>query len=273
MESVESEDPRFGGLDRLYGRGSVDVLRAAHVCVVGIGGVGTWTAEALARSGVGRITLIDLDDVCLTNTNRQAHAITETIGRPKVDAMADRVRAINPECAVHAVPAFFTARTAEQLLSPEVPFDVVVDAIDRPKNKALLIVACKARAIAVVTVGGAGGKQDPAAVARGDLASSVRDGLLRQVRWHLRREHGFPDKGPWGVAAVFSTERAVFPTASGEVCKVGGKAKASLRIDCDTGYGSASFVTGTFGFAAASSVVELILRGAVVSPATRTRFP
>lgn len=260
MEPTQTEDPRFGGIDRLYGRGAVDTLRAAHACVVGIGGVGTWAVEALARSGVGRITLIDLDDVCQTNTNRQAHALTTTVGRPKVEAMAERVRLINPECTLHPTSAFFTARTADALLTPEVPYGVVIDAIDRPKYKALLVLECKARGLPLVVVGGAGGKQDPALIRRGDLADTVQDGLLRRVRRVLRQEHGYPStKDPWGVAAVYSKERAVFPNPDGTVCAVGGK--ASLRIDCDTGYGTASFVTGTFGFAAAACAVEILLTG------------
>lgn len=262
MELQAEDDPRFGGIERLYGRAGGQKLAAAHVCVMGIGGVGSWTVEALARTGVGRLTLVDLDEICLTNVNRQIHALTDQVGRAKVEAMADRVRAIHPRCVVEPVSAFFTAKTAEGLLAT--PFDCVVDAFDHPRNKALLIARCRAAGIPVVTVGGAGGRRDPAAIKRGSLTTSIQDGLLRRVRKLLRREFAF---GPsdWGIPAVFSTEVATAP--EGVVCTPEGEDAAdsadaegvSLRIDCATGYGTAAFVTGTFGFHAAAAVVDVVL--------------
>ncbi len=256
MEVQLEEDPRFGAIERLYGGAGWARIRTAHVAVVGIGGVGSWTAEALARTGVGRLTLIDMDEVCLTNTNRQIHALTGTIGQPKVAAMAERVRLIHPGCQVNPVTAFFTARTADALL--EARFDCVVDAFDHPRNKALLISRCRAAGVGIVTVGGAGGRKNPAAVTRGDLTESIQDGLLRRVRKLLRREHAF-GSGPWNIPAVFSTERGEGP----EVCETeedsDGGVPTSLRIDCATGYGTAAFVTGTFGFIAAAATIDLVV--------------
>src|SRR6188474_2400112 len=149
---------RFGGLGRLYGTAALPRLQAAHVAVVGVGGVGSWVVEGLARSGIGSITMIDLDDVCLTNVNRQLPALDGNIGRPKVDALADRVKLINPECRVERMANFFTASTADELLAPK--FDFVVDAIDKLSNKCLVIAKSRERGYPVITVGGAGGKRD-----------------------------------------------------------------------------------------------------------------
>ncbi len=155
-------------------------LHAAHVCVVGVGGVGSWVVEGLARSGVGAVTMVDLDDVCLTNVNRQLPALEGSIGRPKVEALAERVRAINPDCRVTTRSEFFTAATAEHLLAPR--FDWVVDCVDLMSNKALLIASCVQRGRPVLTVGGAGGRRDATRIRTGDLGDSHGDELLRQVR-------------------------------------------------------------------------------------------
>src|SRR5687768_3213379 len=149
---------RFGGVGRLFGTVGLNRLRVAHVCVVGVGGVGSWTVEGLARSGVGALTLIDLDDVCVTNVNRQLPALDGTIGRPKVDVLAERVRAINPECRVTAATEFFSEQTAERLLTPN--FNYVIDAIDNMTNKARLIAGCRQRELPCLTVGAAGGRRD-----------------------------------------------------------------------------------------------------------------
>ena len=233
--------------------GQVRLLRA-RVAVIGLGGVGSWAAEALARSGVGALTLVDLDDVCVTNINRQVQALDDTVGRPKVDVMAERIRLIHPQCEVMPRQEFFTSGTAEALL--EAGFDYVVDAIDDVANKCLLIALCRSRQIPLVVCGGAGGKRDGTAVRVDDLARTSRDRLLQKVRAQLRREHGFP-KGeePFGVAAVFSIEPAVFPHADGSV---GAEREpgSDLRLNCDSGFGTAAFVTGAFGLAAAGYVVR-----------------
>jgi tRNA A37 threonylcarbamoyladenosine dehydratase len=251
---------RFGGIARLYGRDALQRLRAAHVCVVGVGGVGSWTVEALARSGVGEITMIDLDDVCVTNTNRQLHAMEGQIGRAKVDVIAERVMAIQPGCRVHALCEYFTEANAGKILST--PFSFVVDAIDKVSNKCLLLASCLERSISVLTVGGAGGKRDGTVVRISDLAISGQDPLLRQVRRRLRQEHGLSIQPnvPSGIPCVYSPERPVFPWANGTACATQ-EPGSDLTLDCASGFGTATFVTGAFGFAAAGEVVRRIALG------------
>ncbi|MCP5522755.1 MAG: tRNA threonylcarbamoyladenosine dehydratase [Verrucomicrobiales bacterium] len=245
---------RFGGIGRLFGTAGLDRLRAARVMVVGIGGVGSWVVEALARSGVGHLRLVDLDDVCVTNVNRQLHALDGTIGRPKVHVMAERVHCINPACTVEPVADFFTAQNADELLT--VALDHVVDAIDNAPLKALLVARSTALGRPVTTSGGAGGRRDPSRIMRTDLAASTHDPLLAEVRRILRREHGFPAAGiPFGVESVFSTEAPVFPTPDGGICPIR-EPDSDLRLDCHRGFGTASFVTGAFGLALAGSVVR-----------------
>ena len=261
MNQRTMDTERFGGLGRLYGRDALERLARAHVAVIGVGGVGSWTAEALARSGVGRLTLIDMDDVCITNTNRQLPAMEGEIGRPKVEVLAERVRRINPGCAVEAVTAFFLESTADRLLEPSgQPYDWVVDAVDRMAIKSLIITRARARAVSVLTVGGAGGRRDATQVRCGDLGSSGGDALLRQVRRELRQRHGWTiGRGEaFGVPSVYSAEPQMFPHSDGTVCARKEKAGDNLRMDCASGYGAACFVTGAFGFAAAGEVVRRI---------------
>jgi tRNA threonylcarbamoyladenosine dehydratase len=253
---------RFGGVSRLFSSAGLQRLRNARVCVVGIGGVGSWAVEALARSGVGSLTLVDLDDVCTTNINRQVHALDGEIGRPKVEAMAARARAINPHCSLHPMHAFFTAANAGQILEPG--FDYVLDAIDSPSKKSLLIAACRQRSIPVLVIGGAGGRRNPTALKITDLAFTSHDRLLAQVRSQLRTEFKFPrGAGPFGIDCVYSPEPAVYPHQNGSVC-VQREPGSSLRLDCENGYGTACFVTGTFGFVAAGHIVQQLAQGAVL---------
>ncbi len=250
---------RFSGLARLYGKFALPRLRNAHVAVLGLGGVGSWTVEALTRSGIGKITLIDLDDICITNSNRQLPAIEGQIGRPKVTALAERMKLINPEIEIQERIKFFTRSTADELLCPS--YDCVIDAIDHAEQKAFLIVTCLERKIPLVMVGGAGGKQDPAGVSTNDLAFATNDRLLKLVRRDLRNHYGFPReeaKAPVGVRAVFSTENAKYPWEDGSV-RADPEPGSHLRLNCDTGFGSAAPVTGTFGFAAASEAIRIVL--------------
>ena len=210
-------ETRFAGVRRLLAAPGLERLRRAHVCVVGIGGVGSWAVEALARSGVGALTLIDLDDVCVSNVNRQIHALEGEIGRPKIDVMTRRVAAINPECKVQPRHAFFTAANAAEIL--ETRFDHVLDAIDSPSTKALLIASSRERGIPVTTVGGAGGRRDPTALRVTDLALSSHDRLLAEVRSLLRGQFGFPrGETPFGVDCVYSPEPLIYPRQDGSVC-------------------------------------------------------
>jgi len=257
---------RFGGLGRLYGTSALSRLHAAHVCVIGVGGVGSWVVEALVRSGVGALTLIDLDDVCITNVNRQLPALDGNIGRPKVAALADRVRSINPGCRVTLHSDYFTAKSAEQLLAGR--FDWVVDAIDGMSNKALLIAECVRRGQPVLTVGGAGGKRDATRIRCGDLGESQGDELLRQVRKKLRRDHGFAqgEGNIYGVPCVFSNEKPVYPLADGS-CAIDPEPGSNLKLDCASGFGTGVFVTGAFGFVAGGEIVRRIAEGTLVSTA------
>jgi tRNA A37 threonylcarbamoyladenosine dehydratase len=254
---------RFGGIARLVGTHGLERLRRAHVAVIGIGGVGSWTVEALARSGIGQLTLVDLDDVCVSNINRQLHATNDAVGRPKIDVMADRVRLINPQCVVNAIPQFFTEGTAREILVSG--FDYVVDAIDSVSNKCLLIAECRAKGIRVVACGGAGGRRDPSTVRVADLALTTHDRLLQKVREKLRKEHGFPAHDrKFGVPCVFSPESQVFPKCDGTVGDQRERG-SDLRLNCESGLGTATFVTGVFGFTAASVVVNELSANSVPS--------
>jgi len=258
---------RFGGLARLYGRAGIARLHAAHVCIVGLGGVGSWVVEALVRSGVGALTLVDLDDLCITNVNRQLPAMDGTIGQPKAEVIAGRVSRINPACRVDALAEFFTQQNAERILAEN--FDCVVDAIDNVANKALLITESVVRGLPVVTVGGAGGRRDFNQIHTGDLGEAWGDELLRIVRRKLRRDHGFEagtqtGRMHFGVRCVWSSEPRIFPWADG-TCRTEPPSEAGRegagKLDCAGGLGAAAFVTGAFGFAAAGEVVRLITDG------------
>lgn len=236
----------------------------ARVAVIGVGGVGSWVVEALARSGVGHLTLVDLDEICLTNINRQLHAMDGQIGRQKTEAMADRVRAIHPEAKLEIEPCFFHARTAERILSPG--FDVVVDAIDDTANKALLLAELHRRSIHAVTCGGAGGRRDATRIRRADLAFTGKDPLLHQVRRSLRREHGFPTvpmgskPQPMGIEAVFSDEPPVFLQCDGSV-STDRPVDTPARLTCATGMGTVTHVTAAFGMVAANCALDYLAAG------------
>jgi tRNA A37 threonylcarbamoyladenosine dehydratase len=253
---------RFGGVGRLLGHAGLERLQAAHVCVVGVGGVGSWTVEGLARSGVGALTLVDLDDVCVTNVNRQLPALEGEIGRPKVSVLADRVRRINPECRLTEVQEYFTASSGERLLST--PYDYVVDAVDGLGHKALLIARCRERGLPLITIGGAGGRRDATKIHVGDIGEAS-DELLRQVRKRLRRDYHFSagaHKGitRMGVRCVWSSEAPVFPWADG-TCANRPEPGSNLQLDCESGLGTAVFVTGVFGLIAAGDVVQALAAG------------
>lgn len=246
-------NPRFAGVFRLYGPDGFDRLTRAHVCVVGLGGVGSWTVESLARSGIGALTLVDLDDICVSNVNRQIHALENTIGQSKGETLAARVRLINPDCRVTVLSVFFKKTNAEEILST--PYDFVVDAIDGVAHKARLIGMCKLKNIPVITCGGAGGKTDAAFVKIADLTETIYDPLMAFIRKRLRKWFQFPKAGrKFGVPCVFSAEQ-VFGADQGNT-----EAKApGVRANCDYGLGAAAHVTGTFGLMAAGYVVNRIV--------------
>lgn len=250
---------RFSGLARLYGVDALPKLMRARIAVVGVGGVGSWAAEALARTGIGHLSLIDADEICVTNTNRQLPALEGQYGRPKVAAIAERLRLIQPELIIDELQCFFTKSSANELLAKG--FDLVIDAIDAPEQKALLIASCRERNLPVVVSGGAAGKRDPSAIRTGDLASTTNDRLLRYVRRLLRRDHDFPNdagRTAFGIRTVYSIENARYPWSDGSV-REDPEPGHELRLNCDTGFGSAVAVTGAFGFATAAAAVEIIL--------------
>lgn len=258
-ERVEDVDRarRFGGIDRLYGTGAADALAASHACVIGIGGVGSWAVEALARSGVGRLTLIDLDHVAESNINRQAHALDATLGQAKVQAMADRIAAFSPQCRVDTVEDFLTAENAASLLQG---FDVVIDAIDNVRAKVAIATLCRTRQMPLVMAGGAGGKLDPAQIRVDDLARTLQDPLLSKVRARLRKEHGFPrePKRKFGIEAVFSTEP--LRHSSAPACEAeAGRSRGPQGLAC-AGYGSSMAMTASVGLFCASRALLHLLR-------------
>lgn len=245
--SAADLERRFAGVARLYGEAAMSRLRAARVVVIGIGGVGSWAAEALARSGIGAITLVDLDHIAESNTNRQIHALGDNYGMAKVDAMAQRIAAINPACLVRTVDAFAGDDNAAALVAGH---DLVLDCIDQVSAKAALIAACRALSVAVITSGAAGGRVDPTRLRRDDLARASGDPLLAKVRYRLRRRHGFPRETggrlrKFGVAAVYSDE----PIRAPQDCA------PQARLAC-AGYGSTVAVTGAMGFAIAAAALQ-----------------
>lgn len=254
---------RFGGIARLYGVGALERFLGAHVAVVGIGGVGSWTVEALARSGVGKITMMDLDEICVTNINRQLHAMDGNVGQQKTAAMRERVRLINPRCEVVCVEGFYSERSAEAFF--EGGFDFVVDAIDRVKEKVHLLAECRRREVGVVCCGGAGGKRDPGKIEVADMSRVERDALVAQVRVKLRAQHGFP-RGDgkrlrkFGIDTIFSTEQPMYPTCDGGVSveRPAGEAGGDMRLNCASGYGSVTHMTATVGMIAAERALRYL---------------
>jgi tRNA A37 threonylcarbamoyladenosine dehydratase len=243
---------RFGGIARLYGDAALAAFRNAHVCVIGVGGVGSWAVEALARSAVGQITLIDLDHLAESNVNRQIHALTDTLGKAKVGALAERIAQINPFCRVTEIEDFVTEENLASLIVSG-RFDYVIDAIDNARAKTALVVHCRAHQIPLVMIGSAGGQIDPTRIAIVDLSRTEQEPLLARVRKRLRAHHGFPrgTKNKFGVDAVYSTE----PLRHPELCATDEDGPGITGLNC-AGYGSAVVVTASFGFVAAGFVLR-----------------
>jgi tRNA A37 threonylcarbamoyladenosine dehydratase len=255
---TEQYENRFGGIKRLYGSKALNKFQQSHICVIGIGGVGSWVAEALARSGVGQITLIDMDDICVTNTNRQVHALTDTIGEMKIDAMANRCRLINPDIKLNLIDDFIDKENCFEYLSSE--FDYVFDAIDSIKAKVALIAHCKRNKYPLLTCGGAGGQLDPTQIQVADLARTVQDPLASKVRSELRRFFNFSknSKRKFSVDCVFSTEQLSYPDQQGEVCRQKSESDGNMKMDCATGFGASTMVTASFGFVGSAYMLKKI---------------
>jgi tRNA A37 threonylcarbamoyladenosine dehydratase len=265
---------RFDRMGRLIGDAKMKALFNSHVMVIGLGGVGSWSAESLARSGVGTLTLVDFDEICVTNFNRQLHALDRTVGSQKVDVMAERMQKINPAAKIRSIPQFYNSETSSSIFS--VRPDYVIDAIDNVTAKCHLLAFCREQKIPVVTATGSGGRLDPTAVKIADLAFTTVDPLARAIRGILREKYAFSrnEKEPFGIPAVYSTEPACEPR---ELHYDGGKGFQCVCPQGDNPYfqcenrnvimGNASFVTGTFGFVAASIVIKDLLASASESSA------
>ncbi len=250
MSEVD-DDRRFGGLQRLYGVASAQRLRQAHVAVVGIGGVGSWAAEALARSGIARLTLIDMDHIAESNINRQIHALTSTLGQSKIEAMRERIAQIHPACQVELIDDFVSPENWPALL-PEKP-DALIDACDQAKAKLAMALWAMREKVPFVCVGAAGGKRLAHAVDIQDLAQVTHDPMLAQLRYRLRKHHGTPKDGKRiGLRCVFSREAVAGPDAS---CALEGDG----TLNCH-GYGSLVGVTATFGLCAATEVLNMLVQ-------------
>lgn len=251
-------DERFAGIRRLYGQQGSRDIRDAHFCVVGMGGVGSWAVEALARTGVSRLTLIDHDDISVGNTNRQIHALGGNYGVSKVESMRERIDAINPDCSVTAIDDFLTTGNIQNYIQQD--FDYVIDAIDGIKFKTELVNFCRRNKIAVVMTGGAGGLTDPTQIQVADLSRTFNDPLAAKVRSRLRSQFGYPkdSKKKFSIDCVFSAQAQVYPRPDGTVStqKPG---VHGVTLDCESGYGSATFVTASFGFVAVSHAIQKYL--------------
>jgi tRNA threonylcarbamoyladenosine dehydratase len=254
---------RFDRIGRLAGERGMERLANSHVMVVGIGGVGSFAAESLVRSGVGKVSLVDFDLVCVTNVNRQIQALKGSVGKPKASVLAERLRLVNPQAQVKAIPLFYEARTSDMLLGGRTPPDFVVDAIDNLTAKCHLLDSCTRRGIPVVCSTGASGRWDPTEVQLADLSKTKVDPLAMNVRKILRKQYGFPRSGVWGIPAVYSTEPLQKPAvldydSNGEfqcVCPNGENDQHSCEERSQI-WGNAGFVTGAFGLACASVVVR-----------------
>ena len=260
--SVQSDDRDVGSsslaaVARTYGASGLQQLASSHVAVVGIGGVGSWVAEALARSGIGELTLIDHDDIAESNINRQIHSDYSTLTQSKVAVMAARVNAINPACVCNAIDDMLVNKNIDRYIDSR--FDYVIDAIDAIKFKVSLIYHCKRNRIPVITIGGAGGRTDPGKIGVADLSKTWNDALAANVRRRLRSEHGWTrnPRRKFGVECVFSSEQARYPQEDGSV-SLNKPGVPGASLDCEHGYGSLVTVTATFGLLAAATVMNQI---------------
>lgn len=252
------QQKRFQGLERVYGKLAKEKFSNAHICVIGLGGVGSWAVEALARSAIGRLTLIDLDNVALSNINRQIHALDETIGIPKVQVMQQRIHLINPDCDVTVIEDFISIENIENLLKTK--FDFVIDCIDDFRVKAALTAHCKRYKIKLILTGGAGGQTNPKHIKIADLSRSENDPLLAKVRRLLRQDYRFPKnlKRRFDIPCIYSDEQLRYPTPDGETTFEKNLSDSTTGLNCSQGFGSAIAVTASFGLYAASHVLNKV---------------
>ncbi len=240
----------FEGIKNLFGSEAFEKIKKSHVCIIGLGGVGSWSAEALVRSGVGKITLVDMDDLCISNINRQIHALNTTVGQTKVDALADRLKLINSECEVEKIFDFYTEKTSDEILNQD--YDFIIDAIDSVPTKCHLIYECQERNIPLVVTGACGGKMNPAELKVADLNKTFNDRLLFQVKKRLRQKFDFPrGMEPWNITCVFSSEKAT--NNYDPFCE------DRKMSNCQNGLGAASFLTGSVGFFSAQIAISSLI--------------
>lgn len=255
----QSYQHRFGGLIRLYGTQACFKLLHSHVLVIGIGGVGSWIAEALVRSGIGTITLMDLDDICVTNSNRQVHTTRHTVGLSKTTVMAERLKAINPEVEVHCIDDFIDKSNITKYIQSD--FSFIFDAIDNAIDKTEIIAHCKKNQYPMITIGSSGGKKDPSRIAYNDLTKTTGDPMFLKVRNNLRRKHGFSrdTQQMFNVEAIYSTEPMTYPDNKGETSSSKAFIQAGEKLDCGSGYGASTMVTASFGLLAAARAIETLI--------------
>ncbi len=250
---------RFEGLSRIFGAAALPLLQRASFCIVGCGGVGSWAAEAAARSGIGRICLIDHDDIDVHNTNRQLHTLESTIGQAKVEVLQARILAINPQCVCQAVDDLVTRSSLEKYNFKQ--YDFVIDAIDNAVHKLSLIHYCRKYNIPLISTGGAGGQTDPTKIQIADLTRTFNDPLLAKVRSNLRQQVGYTrnPKRRFGIACVYSSEQPLYPTGKGDVSFAKPQTSERTTLDCATGLGSFVGVTACFGLTAVSYAIKKYL--------------
>lgn len=255
-KQVTMHNRRFGGVKRLYGDAGLKRFAESHITIIGIGGVGSWVVEALARSAIGKLTLIDMDVVAESNINRQLPALSSTLGSNKIDVMKQRVSEINEACEVVTIDDFITQDNLQELIAEET--DYIVDCIDDSRVKAALIARCKRHKTPILTLGGAGGQIDPEKIKIADLSRTEHDPLLSKTRKILRKEHGFTTnpKRRFGVPCVFSSEHLIYPEDNGKTTQDKPANHDATNLSCAGGIGSSVMVTGTFGFMAASFVLK-----------------
>ena len=257
---------RFSGVTRIYGQAAYQCFQASHICVIGLGGVGSWVVEALARSAIAELSLMDLDHVAESNINRQLQATESNLGKAKTTALAERVLDINPDCHIHCIEDFISDKNQADILNQS--YDWVIDCIDNYRTKAALIAYCRRNKIKLLTIGGAGGMIDPAKIKQVDLSRSRQDPLLSKVRKQLRQEYGFPTNPArrFNIPCIYSEEQLLYPDDHGNVShQKPPPSNARSGLNCANGFGSSVCVTASFGFYAASHVLNKLALGATTA--------
>ncbi|MFG1482312.1 tRNA threonylcarbamoyladenosine dehydratase [Halobacteriovorax sp. HFRX-2_2] len=251
---MSNHEQRFNGIAALLGAEAFSVIKDSHFMIIGLGGVGTWCVESIARLGVNKITLVDLDDICVSNTNRQLHAHDGNYGKMKADALKERIATINPDCEVVCHYCFFNEKNMDKIFA-EQP-SIIIDTIDAPREKAILINECYKREVKIVSSGAIGGKVDPTMITVAELSKTKQDMLYRKVRQELKKKHLYPlGRSKAKVQCVYSPE----PSKKIKKCEIDNTSKA-LKLDCDGGLGTATYMTGTVGFLLSHVAVKELLK-------------